>query len=464
MNLHSLYFDKIKHFSLDRRMENLPTSETLLSSMIRQLGIAGNSKESNVWPSEDLYFLLFKPSESDRIASVFKSELTSPVSKKASKDLKGGFKYREYVKPIIPSLAAMTHSPRGGASKKGSPWNPGRWLLEEFSLAFDDIDKYREFVLGLSNALVVHDTDDHDLAKYFTNALKNPQLAIDESVVDQCFDKYERKKQFGWSPSSIHIEFVGLVNFIISKKNSFSRYRWILFLDSSLRMFATSVSVWRFRSATLFIDSLEQETDFNFFASDKSLINYGDTRSHIVKGGLKEYIVDYLTIFFLCDATGVDALKLTTDSLFDHLSRLCDQEKIDQAKAKAISTVKNHVSEFSLKRSTLKNSKEFLEYVGVKKEDHSYRTEDYTFHYKKVGRDYKYMFGDTLLILLVNYVGYKLKSTQFTSLDFVSVMRDFGVSINLSEFSYGNLAQDLLKLGVVEELSDSDSGLIFRVV
>ena len=115
------YFDKIKHFSLDRRMENLPTSETLIASLMRQLGLSGNNKEAEVWPSEDLFHQLFKSDDVQRISKVFRSELSSPVSKKALKERDGRFKFREYVKPIIPSVAALTHSPRGGAGR--SPWN-----------------------------------------------------------------------------------------------------------------------------------------------------------------------------------------------------------------------------------------------------------------------------------------------------------------------------------------------------
>ena len=464
MSLHTEYFDKIKHFSLDRRMENLPTSETLIASLMRQLGLSGNNKEAEVWPSEDLFHQLFKSDDVERISKVFRSELSSPVSKKALKELDGRFKFREYVKPIIPSVAALTHSPRGGTGK-GSPWNPGRWLLEEFALAFDDYDKYLLFIRELSESLLVSKEDKHNLANYFTNALNSAQGSFDEKVVNESFDKYGRKSQFGWKPSSVHLEYVNLIRYVISIKQKSSRYRWVLFLDAALRMFATSASIWRFRSVVLFIESLENGDDFDMFSRTHGFVNYGATRTQIVKDGLKEYILSYLTLFYLCEQIGLDPVRYTTANLYDFLkSHSSIIEDLDKARKKAVSTVKGFSSEFSLKSSTLKNSKEFLEYVGVKKEDYSFFTEDYTFHYKKTGRDYRYYFSDTLLILLVNYVGDRIEKRQFTSSDFVHVLSNFGIQINFSEFSQGSLSKDLLKLGLVEELSDSDSGMIFRAL
>jgi hypothetical protein len=463
MSLHTEYFDKIKHFSLDRRMENLPTSETLIASLMRQLGLSSNNREGEVWPSSDLFHQLFKTDDVERISKVFRSELSSPISKKAQKELDGRFKCREYVKPIIPSIASMTHSPRGGTGT-GSPWNPGRWLLEEFALAFDDYENYLLFVRELSESLLVSKDDKHDLANYFTNALKSAQGSFDEKVVIESFDKYKRKSQFGWKASSIHLEYVNLIRFVISIKQNSSRYRWVLFLDAALRMFATSASIWRFRSVTLFIESIENGDDFNMFSRTHGFIKYGATRTQIVKDGLKEYILSYLTLFFLCEQFGLDAVRNTTPDLYDFLNSNSSIEEVDKARKKAVSTIKGFSSEFSLRTSTLKNSKEFLEYVGVRKEDYSFSTEDHTFHYKKMGRPYRYQFGDTLLILLVNYVGDRMGKSQFTSSDFVHVLSRLGIQINFSEFSQGSLSKDLLKLGLVEELSDSDSGMIFRVL
>tara|TARA_B110000977_G_C10760622_1_gene370503 strand:+ start:88 stop:504 length:417 start_codon:yes stop_codon:yes gene_type:complete len=137
---------------------------------------------------------------------------------------------------------------------------------------------------------------------------------------------------------------------------------------------------------------------------------------------------------------------------------------IQQSEKDAVQVARANKSEFELRTSTLKNSKEFLEYVGVKKEDYEHKTVDYTFHYNKIGRDYKFAFGDSLLLILVKYSGQVLNNNQFTSSDFVKVISGLGIKINISEFSLGSLGENLLKLGVIEEISDSDSGMIFRTI
>jgi len=108
MSLHENYFNKVGHFSLDRRMENLPTSETLISSLQRQLGLTNNSSESEVWSTSDLYESIFDAKRKDQIAKIFRSEFSSPMSKKVLADKQNSSSthiFREYVKPIIPVIA-----------------------------------------------------------------------------------------------------------------------------------------------------------------------------------------------------------------------------------------------------------------------------------------------------------------------------------------------------------------------
>ena len=69
-----------------------------------------------------------------------------------------------------------------------------------------------------------------------------------------------------------------------------------------------------------------------------------------------------------------------------------------------------------------------------------------------------------MLLILVKYSGQVLDNNQFTSSDFVKVISGLGIKINISEISLGSLGENLLKLGVVEEISDSDSGMIFRTI
>ena len=82
MNLHSEFFNTVEHFSFDRKMENIPTSEVILASLIRQLGLSDNQSESNVYLSHNLYSSLYHESRSAQIQEICRRELTTPVSSK----------------------------------------------------------------------------------------------------------------------------------------------------------------------------------------------------------------------------------------------------------------------------------------------------------------------------------------------------------------------------------------------
>ena len=465
MSLHENYFNKVGHFSLDRRMENLPTSETLISSLQRQLGLTNNSSESEVWSTSDLYESIFDAKRKDQIAKIFRSEFSSPMSKKVLADKQNSSSthiFREYVKPIIPVIAGNVHSARSG-SGKGSPWNPGRWLLEELTFAFDDLEEYKLFVFKLAEAFKVSDQDNHELALYIRNSTKYFTIEINEKVIDESWSNNKKRNQFGWGASQLHQNYVSLINYVLDLKNEYSRYRLFLFLDAVLRLFATISTLWRFKQTNQFISCLEESKIYDGFLSLTHVVNYGESRTKIVKFGIQDYMINYLQIYHICNALKIDATTKLTSELFNHISSNITTEIIRENKVKALRTIHEHKSEFYLKESTLKNSKEFLEYVGIQKPDFSFKTMDYTYHYEKSGGEYKFAFGDALLVILVKYVG-GIKSNEFTSIDFVESLNVLGVKIDYSEFSMGTLGKALVRLGLVEELSDSDSGMIFRAV
>lgn len=463
MNLHEKYFDNVGHFSLDRRMENLPTSETLISSLQRQLGLTNNSSEADVWSKTDLYKLVFDTNRNDIIAKLFQEELSSPISKKVVTDKQSSrsiLVHREYVKPVVPQVAGYIHSARSGS---GSPWNPGRWLLEELTFGFDSEEEYLLFALKLADGFNVLDKDKHELALYLRNSSRPYKIEINQKLIKECWLSNKKRNQFGWRVSKLHQNYIQLIDFVLDVKNEYSRYRWFLFLDSVLRLFSTISSVWRFKQPSHFIDCIERGKSHLDIGANYNIIKYGDTRLNVVKKGLQEYIIKYLQIFHICDVLGINAKDKKTDELFIHLSRNITPDILRDTEVRALETIRGSKSEFDLKSSTLKNSKEFLEYVGVQKQDYSFKTVDYTYHYEKQGRDYKFAFGDALLLILVKYVG-GIKSSDFTSVDFVESLAGLGIKIDYSEFSLGSLGKALQRLGLVEELSDSDSGMIFRAV
>lgn len=465
MSLHDNFFNKVGHFSLDRRMENLPTSETLISSLQRQLGLTNNSSESEVWSTSDLYELIFDSKRNDQIAKIFRDEFSSPMSKKVLADKQNPTSshiFREYVKPIIPIIAGNVHSARSG-SGKSSPWNPGRWLLEELTFAFNNFEDYNFFVSKLAEAFKVSDQDNHELALYIRNSAKHFVIDINEKVIDESWKNNKKRNQFGWGTSQLHQNYVNLINYVLDIKNEYSRYRWFLFLDAVLRLFATISTLWRFKQTSQFIRCLEESKLYEDYLSFNNVVNYGESRTKIVKIGIQEYMIKYLQIYHICNTLKIDAPTKFTSELFKVISNNITPEMLRDTEVSALQTIRENKSEFHLKESTLKNSKEFLEYVGIQKPDFSFKTMDYTYHYEKSGGEYKFAFGDALLVILVKYVG-GMKSNEFTSIDFVGSLNGLGVKIDYSEFSMGTLGKALLRLGLVEELSDSDSGMIFRAV
>jgi len=465
MNLHDAFFDKIGHFSLDRRMENMPTSETLMSSLQRQLGITSNSSESEVWSDSDLYGMIFESSRRDLIAKIFQNELSSPVSNKVIADKRNSassFAFREYIKPVVPYVAGHVHSARSGLGA-GSPWNPGRWLLEELTFGFENIDEYHSFTIKLANALKVQDDDNHQLALFIRNSTKKYNFELNEKIIEDSWHNNSKRKQLEWPASNLHKNYVQLIEFVIDVKNEYSRYRWFLFLDAVLRLFSTLSTLWRFNTTSNFIKCIEGGLKYEEFLKIDNFIKYGETRTIIVKSGIQKYILNYLQIFHICKRLDINALEMNTRDLFQYISDHINPVIMKNSEVDSLQIIRNFKAEFDLKTSTLKNAKEFLEYVGVQKQDYSYKTVDYTYHYEKSGRDYKFAFGDALLIILVKYIN-KINHHEFTSTDFVETIAGLGIKIDYSEFSLGTLGKALQRLGLVEELSDSDSGMIFKAI
>lgn len=466
MSLHKVFFDKIGHFSFDRRMENLPTSETLISSLQRQLGLTPNGSESEVWIGSDLYGQVFNSDRRDLIAKIFQNELSSPVSAKGvaeKQSTNSAYKYREYIKPVVPAVAGYVHSARPGLGA-GSPWNPGRWLLEELTHGFDNLETYKAFVLKLANSLKVLDQDKHELALFLRNSTKPYDFEINEKLIEESWHNNNKRTQYDWNVSILHQRHVQLINYVIDVKNDYSRYRWFLFLDAVLRLFSTISSLWRLKQPSHFISCLEDDILFHCDSMSKEIVRYGETRITIVKGGIQDYIIKYLQIFHICQNLGINASKISTNSLFSLISLRATPSLLRECELSALQTIRSYKSEFDFNASsTLKNVKEFLEYVGIQKPDYSFKTVDYTYHYQKEGRDYKFAFSDALLVILVKYIN-SLKSIEFTSVDFVENLAGLGVKIDYSHFSMGTLGKSLHRLGLVEELSDSDSGMIFRAI
>ena len=479
MNLHEKYFDSVAHFSMDRKMENIPTSEVLVASLMRQLGLSLNSAEAKVWKDEDLYGFLFDESRKDIIEDVCRKELATPLSKKIYRQKLQGQEqvaFREDIKAYTPELASHIHGSRNKGKKKtsSSPWNPGMWFIEEIALGFEHERELIEFLHDLGEALEVGSFQDKEdpLARYISLSLKEESRSLKnhawrEQLENIPFHSKSRKRRevYGWKKLPLHTEFVGVFKFLIEVKQRYTRYQWLQMVDSVLRLFATMTTLYRLSSPKAFVDSVKKNSKPSSVFNHRTVVSYGQNRKEIIEAGIQEYIIHYLMIGLLIQDLELHEIQdsSTSDLCKEILSRSLDVE-VYRERAWTI-VRKDFEREFQLKvSSSLKNTKEFLEYVGIKKEDASSQAVDFSFHYEKKGRGYRFIFGDALLYLLANYVGAKLNSKTYSSQDFNDALAKLGIDLKMSEYSLRGLKNRLLALGLVEESSDSDAGLLFRLI
>ena len=472
MNLHSKFFDTVEHFSFDRKMENIPTSEVILASLIRQLGLSDNQSESNVYLSNNLYTSLYHESRSDEIQKICRKELTTPVSSKIfqwKREGREAVRYREDIRAFTPQLAGHIHGVRAG----GGSWNPGMWFIEEIALGFSCIEDCQDFLRQFGDALDVQLTGEREdpLAQFFNFSLRENLRQNDwETRLHKLHgapSSKRRREIFGWKELPLHAEYVKVFQFLIGNKYNYTRYQWLQMIVSILRLFASTTTLYRLSLPGHFIDALEKGRDFASVWQHKEVVRYRNDRKQIVEDGIRKYIIDYMTICLAIQQVGIkNANQLSTEEVFKCLALGDINFKILRDEVWKI-VRESHEKEFELKTSTFKNIRELLEYVGRKGEDESRLAVDFSYHFRKHGKRggvFKLLFGDALLYVLALYAGEKEKSKSFSSEKFNEALLCLGVELKMSEYSLNGLRDRLLNLGLVEESSDSDSGLMFRLI
>lgn len=472
MNLHSEFFNTVEHFSFDRKMENIPTSEVILASLIRQLGLSDNQSESNVYLSHNLYSSLYHESRSAQIQEICRRELTTPVSSKIfqwKNEGREAVKYREDIRAFTPQLAGHIHGVRAGVGS----WNPGMWFIEEIALGFSCIEDCRDFLRQLGDALDVQLTVDGEdpLAQFFKFSLKE-NLLKDEwktrlQKLHEAPSSKRRREIFGWKGVPLHAEYVKVFRFLIGNKHNYTRYQWLQMIVSVLRLFASTTTLYRLALPGHFVNALREGRDFASVWQHKEVVCYRNDRKRIVEGGIQKYIIDYMTICLAIQQVGIKNVnQLSTKDVFNCLA--CEDIDFNILRDEAWKIVReSYQKEFELKTSTFKNIRELLEYVGRKGEDESRLAVDFSYHFRKhrdSGGVFKLLFGDALLYVLALYAGEKEKSKSFNSEKFNEALLSLGVELKMSEYSLEGMRDRLLNLGLVEESSDSDSGLMFRLI
>ena len=411
---------------------------------------------------------MFHESRQSEMSYLCQHHLSTPVSSQVFKKKQEGHKSytkRQYVKPFIPEMASHIHGARAGTGK-GSPWNPGKWFYEEVSYGFSTAAEFNSFCERLFNCLIIKNTsaDEDLLALRLLNSLNyDYQKGRDYSGPPISFSDVPKRKLYDWGGSSLHEEFVELFEFVLSNKVKYSRYRWLQMFDSTLRLFATATSVHRLQRPAALLNSMRSGKVED--ANQTTGITYGETRSIIVKAQIQKYVIDYLTICHAVQKAGISAREMTTAQLIIRLNEQSSTLDIEQCKKRAFNDIKAYQKEFEFRKSsTLKNIKEFMEYVGIRKPDHCRRSLDFSYHYSKVGRDYRFEFSSALLFTLVNYAGEKMRASSFTSRNFSEVLANLGIHLPISVYASGTLGKQLMELGLVENASDSDSGMLFRIL
>ena len=145
-NIHAEFITKLFLFDFERKPENLPTPETLLCSLYRQLELSSHQNEKEVWNnSEKLHSIIYKSSHQYNVVNLssanFRIITEKLIASNKSKEQEIKNKKHLYLKPLVPEIASLSHSAR----ISGNPWNPGAMILEEIFNGCSNLEEYEDF-------------------------------------------------------------------------------------------------------------------------------------------------------------------------------------------------------------------------------------------------------------------------------------------------------------------------------
>lgn len=440
------------YFLFDRKPENLPTSEILISSLQRQLGLSSVGNEGFVYSEEnkDALRRLFNEGHLSDVDNVLRNNLRSTIHFSARKDYVK-YSHRHYSKPFIPEISSFVHASRAG----GNPWVPGRYILEELYLGAPSDQEYLDFVDELRSLFIINtDSSSEDiLAKFLQNSLKDP-TSQSASPFDLKSLRTLSKKSMLKGHLQLH-EFM-YVNFryILRLKSKMTRYRWLNFMEGYLRFFLYMTAIYRlnlpvFCKKSLILKEETLNTSFTF-------VDYGESRQNINKNALINYVKDSL---YLTEILSEPRRFNELNDFYKYCSNL--EQNVDKIELKVIKHLQGKFKDdYNLKY--LKNINEFIDYIGIERKDSEKIVSDNTYFFKIQGRSYTFDFGKSLLFLFVNMCGMHLGDKTFSSSDFVSYMSQFGLNFEEKKFADITFLKRLKDLGVLLEMSDSESGVLLK--
>jgi hypothetical protein len=482
----SLYTDiideKVNIFSFTRVPENIPTPEVLISSLIRELKIQNiQTNEKNAWEnSKKLKNLLNTSTKShanipfQKWSYIFENYTASIRSRDRNN------KRSEYIyfNPIIPEFAKYGHAARF----KGNPWNPGGMLVEEIYLGCKSEMEWESIQLKLKIALSVDEKDDL-WSRFIQN--KTSELSELITTIHGENEQLEQTKLYKFSPKfkerllildtkpQINITFVKQLNVLLDLKSKFSRHRWMSILQSYLRFGAFLLILNKLTYSVNFIDLLINNSEYkeeDIFKTTK--VKLGDKRKELIEDRLVNYMYSNLQIFLINDLVIKSAESKIKDIFYQIKKKLFNGET-DLLEINSIAMKKLHgeyKEDFRFtKNDTMKNIREFLEYVG---RDRSVNNKSvngdigYIYTIPKNSKSYVVEFGLGLTYTLILLAGQNTPSINntLTANEFINFLKDFGLELTSMDFNDGPLRNSLKNLGLLMESPDSELGVSIKKI
>jgi hypothetical protein len=201
-------------------------------------------------------------------------------------------------------------------------------------------------------------------------------------------------------------------------------------------------------------------------------VKLGDKRKELIEDRIVGYLYSNLQLSLLAD---IDILNSNVDlnSMFNHISNRIESNQIDFATANSKSMDHLHgkyKEDFRLTQNdTIKNVREFLEYVG---RDRSVNNKSvngdigYIYTIPPNSKSYVVEFGLGLTYTLVLLAGqsHSKNNDTLSANEFISFLSEFGIILTSKDFNEGPLRNSLNDLGLLLESPDSELGVSIKKI
>jgi hypothetical protein len=472
--IHAEYITKLFLFDFDRKPENLPTPETLLCSLYRQLELSSHQNENNVWDNSTKLDDIISDSNhkysvenlsSDHLRIITEKLIASNKSKE--QEIKN--KHHLYLKPIVPEIASVSHSAR----ITGNPWNPGAMILEEILNGCSTKEEYNALKEQLKNALSISKNDDiwAKFLQYELNSIVKHETFKNDSITNKIHKDTSLKFNKRGFAIPINQELNKGLKIIIEHKDNFSRQRWINIIESYLRYYLFTCNFNKLQYCNNLVDQIIQNktqdiTLHTIYSQTTFSIN--DKRKNLIEGAIRKHLFSNIFLYNYLEQCGIDIdniQELTYQNMITTIQEQSHKINVNDILQLTNKIIKSdHTEEMTqLNISTTKNMKEFFEYIGRKREITNYNNiQDINYLFiKDSTRDYILKPGIGLTYSLV-LIASKLNDDGMTTIsaaDLSSYFKCIGLNISTNEISDGYIGNQLNLLGLFIETPDSEGGI-----